>query len=129
MGRYPLQAYINQYLEKRREKWAPETYIERTRKLKYIGRAIVEMHRAGEIRTENPKQFGEPEIRAIESWMKRIGLDPATRSKYRGMVSNFLAYLGNTTYLNEIKYGEIDTRVPPKTIKTLSSHYYGALLA
>jgi integrase len=135
MGRYPFVALLNEYLACRQAKWTALTHKERTRKLKYLYRAFKELHDQGKIKTLNPKKFDRTDILAYETWLNQCTtkegktLDPATKAKYRSLVKDFLLFHDNPVYKNLIEKGQdIDTQLPPKTIKTIDKNQFTTLL-
>lgn len=127
MGRFPLTAAVNTYLEKRKLKVGQRTYANECRNLRGIANAIEGMREDGRIKTSHPKEIGPVEVRAFMDWMrdpkahKGKPLDPDTQDRYLSKLEGVLK--DNDNHVIERMRDEGYTfpqRIARKPIKALS---------
>lgn len=70
MGRYPLMAAVEEYLEIREKKVQQSTYKNDVRILRHIGRSMEKMRERGELKTTHPVSMGVDEVKAFVEWMQ-----------------------------------------------------------
>ncbi len=101
MGRYPLMAAAEKYLEKRSLKVGKSTMDNERRIVRSIVRELEEMRERGELKTTNPVEVGPVELRAFLDWMreprhhKGKPLDPDTQVRYLSKIEGILELHGN----------------------------------
>jgi integrase len=102
MGRYPLMAAAELYLEKRKLQVGPATYNNDRRIIRYFVGEIEQMREGGIITTTNPQEIGPAEVRAFIDWMrdpsrhsKGRPLDPDTQVRYLSKLEAILRMKGN----------------------------------
>ncbi len=102
MGRYPLMAAAEQYLEKRKVQVGPATYNNDRRTVRYFVGEIEQMREGGMIATTNPQEIGPAEVRAFIDWMREPSkhktgrpLDPDTQVRYLSKLEMILRSKGN----------------------------------
>jgi integrase/recombinase XerD len=101
MGRYPLKAAVERYLERRKLKVGKNTLDVEARALRLIANVLEEMREQGVIKTTGPTLMGESEIKAFLDWMddpnehKGKPLDPDTKVRYMMRLEQLLKANGN----------------------------------
>lgn len=101
MGRYPLKAAVEIYLEKRRLQVGKSTMVYERRILRYIASELESQREQGHLNTTSPKAMGPPEVRAFLEWMRDPDahngkvLDPDTQVHYLSKLEGVLKANGN----------------------------------
>jgi len=102
MGRYPLKAAIDRYIEKRRLQVGESTWKNERRYLSHMADYFEPVNGPKPLAITNPEMMGPKEIRAIVNWMQdstkhRKGkpLDPDTQVRYLEKLEGVLKMNGN----------------------------------
>jgi integrase len=128
MGRYPLKAAVEKYLERRKLQVGKSTFIEVSRKLRYIASELEKIKAQGAIKTTGPKFMGPPEIDAFIEWMrdpakhKGKPLDPDTQVRYLTWLEAVLVMNGNLVIekMREEGYRKFPQKVGRKPIRSIA---------
>lgn len=103
MGRYPLMAAAEKYLERRSLKVGKSTMDNERRIVRSIVSELEAMRERNELRTTHPVDMGPTEVRAFLDWMrdpkihKGKSLDPYTQVRYLSKIEGILEMHGNKT--------------------------------
>ncbi|WP_162137720.1 tyrosine-type recombinase/integrase [Methanomassiliicoccus luminyensis] len=101
MGRYPLKAAVERYIERRRLQVGKSTLDNDSRILRHIADNMEAMREEGQLKTTGPSSMGPKEIRAFLDWMrdpsahKGKALDPDTQVRYLAKLEGVLTMNGN----------------------------------
>lgn len=94
MGRYPLVAVVNQYLEKRSIVVKKSTLDNETRILRYMAKEIQVLADSGKMSTTNPKKMVARDIKTYSDHLAgKVNAD--TRRKYLQYLNGLLLFAGN----------------------------------
>ena len=101
MGRYPLKAAVEKYLEMRKLQVEPRTLANESGILRHIADELESMKARKRIRTTHPRDMGPAEIRVFLDWMRDPAahkgkmLDPDTQVRYLSKLEGVLKMNGN----------------------------------
>lgn len=96
LGRYPFAASIEHYRRIREPYCTPTTLEEDLRKLRYFGRILEELKATGRVSTTDPRHMDQGDVEAFITFIKRKGVQEATRTKYLQILDRHLQLWGNS---------------------------------
>jgi integrase len=128
MGRYPLRAAIDKYIEVRKLQVGESTWKNERRYLRNMADHFEPTDRPKRLGATNPERMGPKEIRAIIEWMQdprahrdNKPLDPDTQVRYLEKLEGVLAMSGNRIIEQMRKEGyQFPRRVAKKPIRALT---------
>ncbi len=128
MGRYPLKAAIERYIEKRKLQVGQSTWKNERRYLRHMADHFEPVNGPRPLTTTNPEQIGPKDIRIILDWMQdpakhRNGkpLDPDTQVRYLEKLEGVLKMNGNDIFQQMRDEGyQFPQRIARKPIKALT---------
>lgn len=127
MGRYPLKAAVEKYLERRELQVGKSTLDNERRILRHIANELEAMREGGRLKTTGPKFMGPPEVRAFLDWMRDPdahggkALDPDTQVRYLSKLEGVLEMNGNKAIERMRAEGyQFPQKVARKPIRALS---------
>lgn len=105
MGRYPLRAAVNAYIEAHEEYLAQETLTERRRKLMALAKRYEELCIDNPSLEKDPRRWSEKEVTTIVLETKKHGWSLETQAKELGNTRALLRFLGNGA-LDKLRAGK-----------------------
>lgn len=120
LGRYPFEAGISWFVERRTPYCTSTTIAEDARKLHYFAKVLERLKGAGEVSTTDPRHMGRDEIERFMVWMKGRGLSASTRKKYLAVLDHYLRSWGNTVVGQMRADGSIVTPATSVPIRALT---------
>ncbi len=128
MGRYPLKAAVEKYLEIRGLEVGSSTLANERRILRHIAEKLEAMREKHQIKTTHPRDIGPAEIRAFLDWMRDSkahggkALDPDTQVRYLSKLEGVLKLNGNHAIERmKAKGVNFPQKVGRKPIRAISS--------
>lgn len=143
MGRYPLRAAIERYIEKRRLQVGESTWKNERRYLRHMADVFEPVDGPRRLATTHPEQMGPKEVRAIIKWMQEPepeapgkrgkrprdkALDPDTQVRYLEKLEGVLKMNGNNVIQQMREEGyQFPQRIGRKPIRALTMEDLGGV--
>ncbi len=129
MGRYPLRAAVNDYLDKRKLIVRASTLANERRILNHLAGVVEDLARRKRVGSANPRKIGMADVRAIVDALEARGLEPETKIKYLQYLEGVLKSCGNKVFEEMRDAGAVFPRRQRKPIKALSEDELKAVQA
>lgn len=120
LGRYPFDAAVKIYIERRHGTIAATTEKEEARKYRYLGETFRSLKEEGKIGTTDPRRMGRKEIQEFLAWMRERHIDTSAQEKYLQLVNNLLESFKNYIIKDLKEEGVRFPRAGKKPIRTIN---------